>query len=356
MKVYKFGGASVRNADGVRNLRKIIDDEQNLFIIVSAMGKTTNALERVFGAVQRHDPQAAGDEIASLREYHAAIIDELWHGPKRLEAVERLFGELERVAAGEGLRSPRCGVVVRYDRGLRRAWSRRRSSPNTSITPGWRTAGSTCAAACAPSSGTRTPASIWRRPEALLKGALEGVCGADFSSGRGLHRRRARRYDDDARPRRLGLLGRRGGQSARRRVDVGVEGCGRRAERRPEDLPRRRADRRTELPRYDRTGLQRRADHTPEDDQAAAKQEHSALCAAFRRQAQAGYGHPRHVGAGGRADPDSQERPSAADDPFARLLVRARGEVRHDLLAARAFSREDQSDPQFGGQSEPLRR
>ena len=102
MKVYKFGGASVRNADGVRNLRKIIDDEQNLFIIVSAMGKTTNALERVFGAVQRHDPQAAGDEIASLREYHAAIIDELWHGPKRLEAVERLFGELERVAAGEG--------------------------------------------------------------------------------------------------------------------------------------------------------------------------------------------------------------------------------------------------------------
>lgn len=46
MKVYKFGGASVRNADGVRNLRKIIDDEQNLFIIVSAMGKTTNALER----------------------------------------------------------------------------------------------------------------------------------------------------------------------------------------------------------------------------------------------------------------------------------------------------------------------
>ena len=38
MKVYKFGGASVRNSDGVRNLRGIIDDEQHLFIIVSAMG------------------------------------------------------------------------------------------------------------------------------------------------------------------------------------------------------------------------------------------------------------------------------------------------------------------------------
>lgn len=58
MKVYKFGGASVRNADGVRNLRKIIDDEQNLFIIVSAMGKTTNALEKVFEGLQKGDKQA----------------------------------------------------------------------------------------------------------------------------------------------------------------------------------------------------------------------------------------------------------------------------------------------------------
>ena len=58
MKVYKFGGASVRNADGVRNLRKIIDDEQNLFIIVSAMGKTTNALEKVFEGVQKRGPAA----------------------------------------------------------------------------------------------------------------------------------------------------------------------------------------------------------------------------------------------------------------------------------------------------------
>ena len=99
MKVYKFGGASVKNAEGVRNLRKIIDDEQNLFIIVSAMGKTTNALERVFGAVQKSDRAAAMAEITALREYHAAIIDDLWHGPRRLDAVEELFAELERVAA-----------------------------------------------------------------------------------------------------------------------------------------------------------------------------------------------------------------------------------------------------------------
>ena len=98
MKVYKFGGASVRNADGVRNLRKIIDDEQNLFIIVSAMGKTTNALEKVFEGLQKGDKQLSMEHVAALREYHAGIIDDLWRGHKQLERVDALFDELERVA------------------------------------------------------------------------------------------------------------------------------------------------------------------------------------------------------------------------------------------------------------------
>ena len=98
MKVYKFGGASVRNADGVRNLRQIIDEEQHLFIIVSAMGKTTNALERVFEGLQKGDKQQSLEHIAKLRDYHAEIIDDLWHEPKRLEKVDALFDELEQVA------------------------------------------------------------------------------------------------------------------------------------------------------------------------------------------------------------------------------------------------------------------
>ncbi len=98
MKVYKFGGASVRNADGVRNLRQIIDEEQHLFIIVSAMGKTTNALERVFEGLQKDDKQQSLEHIAKLRDYHAEIIDDLWHEPKRLEKVDALFDELEQVA------------------------------------------------------------------------------------------------------------------------------------------------------------------------------------------------------------------------------------------------------------------
>lgn len=98
MKVYKFGGASVRNADGVRNLRQIIDEEQNLFIIVSAMGKTTNALEKVFEGLQKGDKELSLEHIGNLRTYHAEIIDDLWHEPKRLAAVDALFDELEQVA------------------------------------------------------------------------------------------------------------------------------------------------------------------------------------------------------------------------------------------------------------------
>jgi len=48
MIVYKFGGASVKDADGIKNLKEIVSAvKENLIIVVSAFGKTTNALERV---------------------------------------------------------------------------------------------------------------------------------------------------------------------------------------------------------------------------------------------------------------------------------------------------------------------
>ena len=98
MKVYKFGGASVRNADGVRNLLKIIGDEQDLLIIVSAMGKTTNALEKVFEGLQKGDSAFSMEHITALRHYHAEIIDQLYGKPTRLDRVEAFFAELEQVA------------------------------------------------------------------------------------------------------------------------------------------------------------------------------------------------------------------------------------------------------------------
>ena len=51
-QVYKFGGASVQNAEGVKNLVKVLEQThvEDLVIVISAMGKMTNALEDVVAA------------------------------------------------------------------------------------------------------------------------------------------------------------------------------------------------------------------------------------------------------------------------------------------------------------------
>lgn len=82
MRVYKFGGASVKNAAGVRNLLDIVKlataDSDKLIVVVSAMGKTTNALERVVEAVLNHDKTTAIDELNEIRDYHYQIISDLF--------------------------------------------------------------------------------------------------------------------------------------------------------------------------------------------------------------------------------------------------------------------------------------
>ena len=97
MKVYKFGGASVRNAEGVRNLQHIVEGEENLFIVVSAMGKTTNALERVFTHLQKAEKAEAHAEIDALVAYHYDIINPLWGEEHPIEEVDALFAELREI-------------------------------------------------------------------------------------------------------------------------------------------------------------------------------------------------------------------------------------------------------------------
>lgn len=94
MKVYKFGGASVKDAAGVRNLLDIVKDEKELFIIVSAMGKTTNALEGVFQAMQLSDEKLAMERIDASYAYHRGIIDDLMGADITIEQVDTLFEQL----------------------------------------------------------------------------------------------------------------------------------------------------------------------------------------------------------------------------------------------------------------------
>ncbi len=78
MLVFKFGGASVKDAEGVKNVWSIVEQykDKALLIVVSAMGKTTNALEEVCAAyyTKTKDPYKLLEEV---RKYHYNIIDQL---------------------------------------------------------------------------------------------------------------------------------------------------------------------------------------------------------------------------------------------------------------------------------------
>lgn len=97
MKVYKFGGASVKDASGVRNVCQIIaSSDDRLVVVVSAMAKTTNAMEKVLAAYLDNQPEVLQAELLALKNFHEAIIRELFPNPE-----QPLF-ELEAIL--EGLR------------------------------------------------------------------------------------------------------------------------------------------------------------------------------------------------------------------------------------------------------------
>ena len=76
MKVFKFGGASVKDADAVRNIGIILRKyKEPLVVVVSAMGKTTNALERVLNAHVSGDREKARAELDQVRDYHMSIVE-----------------------------------------------------------------------------------------------------------------------------------------------------------------------------------------------------------------------------------------------------------------------------------------
>ena len=95
----------MKNAAGVRNLLDIVRDEKELFIIVSAMGKTTNALEAVFAAMQKGDEERAMECIAESYAYHRTIIDELMGGDTTIAEVDNLFEQLRNIVRNTVYRS-----------------------------------------------------------------------------------------------------------------------------------------------------------------------------------------------------------------------------------------------------------
>ncbi|MGB5358690.1 MAG: aspartate kinase, partial [Eudoraea sp.] len=114
MRVFKFGGASVKDAEGIINLVKVLKEtgHQNTFLVVSAMGKMTNAMEAVVKAY--FDKQVglknALDEVVL---YHQTILEALFEDKKHpvYQKVNLLFEEVRGFLAWN--KSPNYSFV--YD-------------------------------------------------------------------------------------------------------------------------------------------------------------------------------------------------------------------------------------------------
>lgn len=77
MQVYKFGGASVKDVAGVKNLRAVIEANAtgDLVVVISAMGKITNKLETLVAAYR--SGEGAMEILEEIAQYHLAIIRDL---------------------------------------------------------------------------------------------------------------------------------------------------------------------------------------------------------------------------------------------------------------------------------------
>lgn len=97
MKIFKFGGASVKDAVGVRNVATILKLYQNepLVVVISAIGKSTNLLERITAAYIGRSAELA-EYVATLRDNHLSIARQLSDNQHITDALEPIFQSLDR--------------------------------------------------------------------------------------------------------------------------------------------------------------------------------------------------------------------------------------------------------------------
>lgn len=97
MKIFKFGGASVKDAAGVKNLVNVLEKVgyKDTLVVVSAMGKSTNALEEIIEQYFQ-DKTKTPAALLPLKEYHLQIVNDLFQEQKAevVAVVHELFEEL----------------------------------------------------------------------------------------------------------------------------------------------------------------------------------------------------------------------------------------------------------------------
>lgn len=94
MRVFKFGGASVKDANGVKNVLNVLEKTgfSNLVIVISAMGKTTNALEHIVELYSNNSKELK-TSLRDLEVYHNEILETLFEN-KQHPVFKRIEGLL----------------------------------------------------------------------------------------------------------------------------------------------------------------------------------------------------------------------------------------------------------------------
>ena len=114
MRVFKFGGASVKDAEGIKNVYDVLQKVgyEDVLLVVSAMGKTTNALEVV---IKNYFDKSAelNSSVQEVKKYHNQILMDLFEDEKNevFSAVNSQFADLEYFLAHN--KSPNYNFV--YD-------------------------------------------------------------------------------------------------------------------------------------------------------------------------------------------------------------------------------------------------
>jgi aspartate kinase len=98
MRIFKFGGASVKDAEGIRNVHSVLQTVgfEDVLLVISAMGKTTNALEVVIKNYFEKSLELQSS-IQEVKKYHNQILLDLFEDDKNpvFKDVNSLFSELD---------------------------------------------------------------------------------------------------------------------------------------------------------------------------------------------------------------------------------------------------------------------
>lgn len=114
MQVFKFGGASLKDADGIRQVGNIIqkNKDEHLIVVISAMGKITNALEQVYSYYIQNNSQKF-EALQQVKIFHFNIITQLFNPNHEIfNEINQVFTQLEISIQS----SPSVNIDFEYDK------------------------------------------------------------------------------------------------------------------------------------------------------------------------------------------------------------------------------------------------